>query len=550
MTAADKTQFLLNIDTMLIRFYETVGSVQDQRVMEKSVAAFVMAAGAALLATTFSRQCAEDTEQALASQGLSVDDVTMRKDASYHAKLNSLFGPVVVCLNAFRSPNIAFGPVGSTIVPTQTQFMVRYPACHSTLLCLEWEARLGADHPFRMAQEQLNYYTHQAVTLEDTTIARHMLNASHTVDTSWLYKSPAQMAELLRTRALCDLQTGRPVVYISSDAHALRRYTDETWSRQWKMVNGIRIWAVDRVTGQNIHLGGEFTWGDCEDVANIFARLIEQNILPKSGAYAGVVAQFVWLADGAPWFSERVIPLFEGEIIQVLDVYHALEYASAYADAVLPKSERAAWKQAVRDALLVSEETVDGERQIPNGVSDEMIPGATRASNVGDDSAGATSKARKGHKKSRDKTRSLLRIERRAKQAAALLENKGTASERVAEVIPLDASITDPEALAAHHQFLSYVGKRIDQMEYLELQSRGIQIGSGAMESLHKSASQVRLKRAGVTCLAETSQAILNWRMLRLSGRWEEFWDQPALAKNIAEKWSAPAEILKLPMAA
>ena len=44
------------------------------------------------------------------------------------------------------------------------------------------------------------------------------------------------------------------------------------------------------------------------------------------------------------------------------------------------------------------------------------------------------------------------------------------------------------------------------------------------MESLHRTGSQTRLKVAGIRCLPETSQAVFNLRMLRLCGRWDEFW--------------------------
>lgn len=39
----------------------------------------------------------------------------------------------------------------------------------------------------------------------------------------------------------------------STDAHALRRYVDETWSASWKMVNGIRLWCIDRRSGKVMH---------------------------------------------------------------------------------------------------------------------------------------------------------------------------------------------------------------------------------------------------------------------------------------------------------
>ena len=74
----------------------------------------------------------------------------------------------------------------------------------------------------------------------------------------------------LQERATQDKDTGRPLLYVSSDAHALRRYVGDTWELPWKMVNGIRVWCEDAKTGQVVHLGGEFTWGNCREVGRRF----------------------------------------------------------------------------------------------------------------------------------------------------------------------------------------------------------------------------------------------------------------------------------------
>lgn len=550
MTSDDKTKFFSELESMLARLDDALSAKQSERQLEKSVASFVVALGAVLLSIVFSRQCAEETDDVLAEHGLTTRDVAMRRDASYHAKLTSVFGPILVCMHAFRAPSAAFGDAGAIVVPAQEQFLVRYPACRSTLLCLEWETRLGADHPFRMAQDQLNLFTHQAVTLEDNTIATHLVNANQAIGPSWLYKTPAQIAKALEERVMCDLKTGLPVIDLSSDAHALRRYTDETWGRQWKMVNGVRIWAVDRFTGENIHLGGQFTWGDCEEVATIFARLIEDKILPQDGVYDGVQAQYVWIADGATWFAERIIPLFMGGITQILDVFDALEHASAYADAVVEKSQRSAWKKAVRHALIASDEpVVTSAPTAEEAIETEAEEAMTNVASALPPPIPSKRQPRKGHKKCYDSSRTLRRLKLRAERAEALLE-EDTAIEKIVAMMPDESTITEGAAMDAHLNFVNYVGKRTEQMSYLEMQSRGLQIGSGAMESLHKSGSQVRLKRAGVTCLAETSQAILNWRMLRLAGRWDEYWSQPDLSKHMAEHWGGATEKQVQPIAA
>jgi hypothetical protein len=80
-----------------------------------------------------------------------------------------------------------------------------------------------------------------------------------------------------------------------------------------------------------------------------------------------------------------------------------------------------------------------------------------------------------------------------------------------------------------HDQLVNAINNNAGRMDYERWRPRGYQIGSGAMESLHRTASQMRLKVAGIRCLPETSQAVFNLRMLRLCGRWDEFWRQPGL---------------------
>jgi hypothetical protein len=97
----------------------------------------------------------------------------------------------------------------------------------------------------------------------------------------------------------------------------------------------------------------------------------------------------------------------------------------------------------------------------------------------------------------------------------------------------VDATV--PESLwDAQDALLGYLERNAYRMDYLRYRQRGLKIGSGAMEALHRTASQVRLKRPGSRWLAETSQAIFNVRMMRLAGRWDEFWSQADLTEQLA----------------
>jgi hypothetical protein len=68
-------------------------------------------------------------------------------------------------------------------------------------------------------------------------------------------------------------------------------------------------------------------------------------------------------------------------------------------------------------------------------------------------------------------------------------------------------------------------------MDYLGARARGMQIGSGAMESLHRTGSQLRLKLPGARWRPVAAQALLNLRALELSGRWDEFWSHDGLSQ-------------------
>jgi hypothetical protein len=498
-----------------------LASRPTSRQLELAVWNFLLTLGRMLLSWYFSRRCEMATLDDMKQQGLSKMDVVVRLSADRQASLMTTLG-------AIRFPTYAYSPRRGTgaqrakaRVPAKAEFLPLYPRCHSSELCLEWETRLGSDHPFRIAQQEMTFFTHGAVTLEDNTINTHVVRAGVTVDRSWLYRSKDEMRRLLKDRATCDLTTGKPLLYISSDAHALRRYVDDTWSAPWKMANGIRLWAIDRDSGEAIHLGGEFCWGDCEHVATIFLELIETGVLPKNGDFGeDVAAQLVWLSDGAPWFEERIVPLFGSNIITILDIYHFLERAAAYAASAFADAKQGqVWYAAYRTALIGSEQSSDNELPKPNN--------------------------RKGHKK----RKRLLDFDQRRRekiQAQERLRDADTAD----VLVGLLPNVEGERASKAYDDFTSYMTNYSHRIDYFEYRRRGLQIGSGAMESMHRIGSQVRLKRSGVRCLAQTSQAIFDWRMLRLVGRWDEFWSQPNLAKKLAKNWDEEVLDYALPAAA
>ncbi len=458
--------------------------------------------GASLISEAIARKCARATEADLEARGLHEGDVSLRMDRDYWATLNSTFGPVSFPWFAYRDRSVAAGTVTRT--PAKKAVLPLFERCRSSELLLEWECRLGSDHPFRHAQRALSFFTHDAVHLEDTTIARHMVTVGQLVDRSWTYRTPEDISQILLTRAVRDPQTDRPLLYASTDAHALRSYVDETWDAQWKMTNGVRLWCIDRISGATIHLGGEYTWGNCEEVEEIFEWLRQSGRMPPGGRFAsGLNAQLVLITDGAPWIKERIIPLFPTAVV-LLDAYHLMEKLATWAATRHGKGSREA-KQLYQELLAA----IYGARR-----SDEPKP----------------SKRRAGHsKQSRDCSSMSTMPPDDAPHAD--VRDRAPAVDRILAVLNGDQEL--PFGLEEVHKTLTNaITNNAGRIDYERWRERGYQIGSGAMESLHRTASQMRLKVAGIRCLPETSQAILNLRMLRLCGRWDEFWSDPLLTES------------------
>lgn len=254
--------------------------------VERAVWGVVIGLGRALMSALLSLLCFRRMKRRLANSGLTIDDVYVRTDQRGIGTLTTTFGAAPFAWFTYRERR-----GGPTKRPASGLFP-RYQWCRSSRMCLEWECALGSEHPFRSAEQAIAFFTHGAVTVSDSTIERHAVAVGKTLTDRWLYRPRHEIITLLRERATLDALTERPLVYASTDAHMLTRYVDDTWNAEWKAVNGIRVWCVDRRTGEIIHLGGEFTWGDCEVVTERFFDLRRTGILPKDGDYGdGVRAQ-------------------------------------------------------------------------------------------------------------------------------------------------------------------------------------------------------------------------------------------------------------------
>jgi hypothetical protein len=494
-----KTELVQQFATMIDALFQLADGDSAPRALEEETWKVVLHGGASALGALLAHRARRITEQDVTERGLTPSQVHRRLDRDYWGSVTTTFGVVLFPWFAYRE--LRRNGVSVTRNPAQDALFPAFGTCRSSVLCLEWETRLGSDHPFRAAQEALAYFTHNAVHLEDTTIARHMVRVGQLVTRDDMYRTPEQIRTILLERATRDRQTSRPLLYCSSDAHALRRFVDDTWAAKWKMTNGIRFWCEDNKTGQVIHLGGEFTWGDCHAVRGIFEDLMARGILPPDGNYGdGVHAQLVWLSDGMPWFKDHILPLFQ-DVVVILDVYHLLHaFAAFIALCHKPKSKPA------RLWLDRAAELTVGQR-----------PRVKKASR-----RRGSRKGTGGMVRHHSHQRPVEPNTNPAKQAAALV------------ALLIEVPIKAHKARAAQSRLFSFILENPDRINYVAFRARGYQIGSGAMESLHRTASQLRLKLPGAKWLEHTSQAIFNIRMMRLAGNSNQFWSRPDLETRLA----------------
>ncbi len=466
----------------VVELLEREGS--SERELEMAVWSVVLEIGRELLAACLTLACWRVTQRATAGRV-----VRLRLDEDYTLSRSTTFGAVDVLLFAYREG-------GATRCPARRAMFPMHPKCRSSALLLEWEARVGSQLPFRQAQEALTFFSHGAVCTEDTPISRHMGVIGALLDRTWTCRTPEDVAKILATKATRDRKTGRPLLYASSDAHALRRYVDDTWKAEQKMINGIRLWCVDRRTGQTIHVGGEYTWGDCRDVAERMRRLVE--LLVPTGDEA---PQAVLITDGMPWLRDHVLPVMPDGTWFILDFYHLAQRLAKYAAAVHgPSSGRAkAW---VRRAVT----RLTGKRPY-------------RRKKL---------KKRRGHRKKCGRRRDPFRTVHPSPHP------HGAADDLLWRLIE------EEPASDAVDELIGYVAPNLDRMDYSRYREHGMQIGSGAMASLHRTASQMRLKLAGARWTADRATAVLNTRLMLLAGRWDAFWTQPDLTTTLAAAFGCP----------
>ena len=495
----------------------------EAKVAELSAEFARLALGGAL-----SEMCRQHTLADMDARGLTPEQVSLRNEPGYWRSLTTVFGVVSVFTFAYRFRSIS--GVRVTCNPAIEKVLPLCKTTRSSRKTLEWACRLASLHPQRGAQQEVAFFSGGELSLEDTTIARHAGIIGKSLDRRYLYKEPQELRRLLAERATRDSETGLPLYYLSSDAHYIRRYVDATWTSKWKSVNGVRLWCVDRFTNEIIHLGGEFTWGDCEEVVAIFEDLMKRDILPsKELATADRWAQLVVVTDGALWLVDRLHELFPGAV-WILDAYHAYEDMAKHANLLFGKGSISA-KGLYRTMMEhITGKTPTKRRDRPklrskphrkrkttNKIKRQSSTHSRKPTATGGDSARADNRAKRPSQK----------LERRRKKKMAVhadLVMQGHGIDLLVEF--MGTYIVDQEHAESHAKYVKRLRDNAWRMDYPALRARGIQIGSGAMESIHRNGSQQRLKLPGARWTQDTAQALLHLRMMRIAGRWDDFWSQ------------------------
>jgi hypothetical protein len=94
----------------------------------------------------------------------------------------------------------------------------------------------------------------------------------------------------------------------------------------------------------------------------------------------------------------------------------------------------------------------------------------------------------------------------------------------------------------AIHKALAYCREHRHRMRYADLQARNLPIGSGVVEAACKTLVSQRLKRAGMRWRPEGGQAILTFRALCQSARFEHAW--PLVVEMYQRSVSLPQKVI------
>lgn len=81
---------------------------------------------------------------------------------------------------------------------------------------------------------------------------------------------------------------------------------------------------------------------------------------------------------------------------------------------------------------------------------------------------------------------------------------------------------------------IRYVENRETQFAYDKALAQGLPIGSGKIESTHRNIIQQRMKKPGAWWRSDLAEAMINLRILRANGDWDEFWEKETDQSRVA----------------
>ncbi len=83
-------------------------------------------------------------------------------------------------------------------------------------------------------------------------------------------------------------------------------------------------------------------------------------------------------------------------------------------------------------------------------------------------------------------------------------------------------------------RLIGYITRFYHALNYHEFKTKGYPLGSGEVESAHRSVPQKRLKLPGACWHPDSINPMLSLRILRANDLWEDFWEDRTQRKMAA----------------
>ena len=102
---------------------------------------------------------------------------------------------------------------------------------------------------------------------------------------------------------------------------------------------------------------------------------------------------------------------------------------------------------------------------------------------------------------------------------------KSKASEVLSDLAQKNDQHLDQEAVES---CLRYLGNRLEYLDYATALEQNLPIGSGEVESGHRSVLQKRLKKPGAWWLKENAETMAQLKVVQSNGHWDDLWQKIA----------------------